>query len=316
MVRESILMLGALAALAIAEPPPLRLNPMSSATPEQLRILGRAPTPFELNWGIFVEWSEIPGGVFQLSVPEGFLTLRDRAFRFVCSQQWRPVGKGGWGFDEPLRFARRDPAHPYVAGKPYTIEPYQPYPARLRARVEPMTDRVELTFELVNLGKTPLDSELVWICFLHGFGGPRFDQLTVPGLSRDTFFRRGGVFEPWRPQQTRYGFMSAAGAALTERGWKRHRALQAKYGDALNISPHAPADGVRAATIQQGARTLSVALASEDAEVLGGPTGNPCTDLGLGLDPVAPGATGRVRATAWFVRGGLDELNQVLARAR
>jgi hypothetical protein len=109
MVRESILMLGAFAALALAQPPPLRLNPMSSATPEQLRILGRAPTPFELNWGIFVDWSEIPGGVFQLSVPEGFLTLRDRAFRFVCSQKgWK--GRLGIRRAPPVRSARSGPS--------------------------------------------------------------------------------------------------------------------------------------------------------------------------------------------------------------
>ena len=312
----ALITLCGLAVVATGSSSTLRLTPMAQATAEQLRILGRAPTPFEEKWGIFVEWSEVPGGVFQLSVPEGFLTLRDRNFRYVCSQRWQADGRGGWRSDEPLQFARRDPARPFEPGKPYTIEPYVQYPARLRARVEPFEDRVELAFELVNLGREPLESELLWICFLHGWGGPGFDQLTVPGFSRTTFFRRGGAFAPWPPQETEYKFMSASGAALTARGWRRHADLQARYGDALPVRPHPAADGVRAAKIDRRGRTLTVAIASEDAEVLGGPTGNPCTDLGLGLEPVPAGGSASVRATAWFVRGGFDVLERALAGAR
>jgi hypothetical protein len=293
----------------------LRLTPMSRATEEQLRILGRAPTPFEDNWGIFVQWPELAGGLFQLSVPEGLLSLRQGSFNYVCSQRWRSDPEGGWSFDEPLRFARRHPENPFVPGKPYTIEPYVPYPARLRAEVEPFENRVELRFELINEGRETLEPQLVWICFLHGWGGPGFDRLTVPGFSRDTYFRRGGAFLPWRPQESGYRFMSAAGSALTARGWRTHAELAARGGKVIPVRPHPAAEGVRAARIETGGRPLVVALASEDAEVLGGGTGNPCTDLGLGLESLGPGRRGRVRATAWFIRGELDDLNRSLGGA-
>jgi hypothetical protein len=316
MIRALVLAMCGAALAQAAASSPLRLTPMVRATAEQLRILGRAPTPFEERWGIFVEWAEVPGGVFQLSVPEGFLTLRDRNFRYVCSQRWESDGRGGWRFDEPLEFARRDTTPPFEAGKPYTIQPYVPYPARLRARVEPFSDRVELAFELVNQGRKTLESELLWICFLHGFGGSDFKQLTVPGFSRTTFFRRDGAYLPWPAQETEYRFMAASGAALTAKGWRRHAEMQARYGDALAVRPHPAADGVRAGRIERGGRTLTVAIASDDAEVLGGPTGNPCTDLGLGLEPIPPGGTARVRATAWFVRGDFDALERARAGAR
>jgi hypothetical protein len=59
-----------------------------------------------------------------------------------------------------------------------------------------------------------------------------------------------------------------------------------------------------------------VAIASDDTEVLGGGTGNPCTDLGLGLGKLRSGERGRVRATAWFVRGDLEDLGRAIDRAR
>jgi hypothetical protein len=145
------------------------------------------------------------------------------------------------------------------------------------------------------------------LCFLHGWGGAEFNRETVPGISHDTYFGRGGRLHPWRPQEKDFQFMRANGSALTALGWDQLAHYRAR-GTAMAVKPHDAADGIRAAVIRRPAGgPLTVGLTSPDAAILGGKIEYPCTDLGLGVGALAPGATASVTATAWFIKGGLEE---------
>ena len=295
------------------EEPALRLTPMARATPQQLKLLGRDPTPFELYWGIFVQWRDVPDGIFQLSVPEFVATLMDGSTKFVCGHEWQADGPHGLKTDVPLQLVRRQKDNPFRPGHPYVIEPYTPYAARLRAWVRAYEDRVEIRIQLENQSKTELSPQAMWVCFLQGWGGPKFDQITVPGLLRESYFRRDEKFLLWSDQIQKFRFMGAGGSALTEAGWRQIDDFTKRNGTAAKVRRHAAAEGIRAALIDRGGERHVVALTSDQAVILGGKDSNPCLDLGLDVGSLPPGASQEGRATAWFLRGGLDVLAKKLS---
>ena len=260
------------------EEPALRLTPMARATPPQLKLLGRDPTPFERYWGIFVQWPDVPDGIFQLSVPEFTATLLDGSIKFVCGHEWQADGPHGLKMDVPLQFVRGKKDQPFRPGEPYVIEPYKPYAARLRAWVRPHDDRVEIRIQLENQSKQELDPQAMWVCFLQGWGGPEFDRITVPGLSRESYFRRDEKFLPWRDQIQKFNFMGAGGSALTKAGWRQIDHFNKRNGKAATVRLHPAVEGVRAAIIDRNGERRVVALTSDHAAILGGKNSNPCTD--------------------------------------
>jgi hypothetical protein len=277
----------------------LRLTPMACATPEQLRLLGREPIPFERDASMLVQWSAIPEGIFQIRCPEAILSLKNprASFHLVRGQRWTADSANAWKFDNPLQVAHNTMGQPTV-----------PYKARLRGWVRAAKDHVNLRFQLVNETEATLEPQVLWVCFMHGLRGPKQDQVAVPGISKDSFFQRDGQFLPWRTQETEFKFMPANGSALTKAGWQQYEDFKLRGPVEVNIRAHAPAEGLRAALVQRGTQQLVVGLRSADALILGGKCEYPCTDLGLGLDPLKPGDTAEVRATAWFLSGGLREL--------
>lgn len=295
------------------EEPALRLTPMARATPPQLKLLGRDPTPFERYWGIFVQWRDVPDGIFQLSVPEFIATLLDGSIKFVCGHEWQADGAHGLKMDVPLQFVRGKKDQPFRPGEPYVIDPYRPYAARLRAWVRPHEDHVEIRIQLENQSKQELDPQVIWVCFLQGWGGPEFDQITVPGLSRESYFRRDEKFLPWRDQIQKFNFMGAGGSALTKAGWCQIDHFNKRDGKAATVRPHPAVEGVRAAIIDRIGERRIVALTSDHAAILGGKNLNPCTDLGLEIHSLPPATSQQVWATAWFLRGGLDVLSKKLS---
>ena len=79
---------------------------------------------------------------------------------------------------------------------------------------------------------------------------------------------------------------------------------------------HPPVEGLRVAMVETSSGPGVVGLTADAAAILGGKIANPCTDLGLGFGPLAEGATTELRATAWFVKGGLEELTEKMDAAR
>ena len=286
----------------------ISLTPMARATAEQLDVLGRQPTPHEVEWSVLVQWEKIPNGLFQLSVPEFVISLKRRQLDFVCGQRWITDGDGGWKTEVPYQLVRRPSPKDRIV-------PYAPYPAKLSAWVKPASDHVDVHLRFSNQSGRQLDPQVFWICLLSGYGGPEFDQLTVPGFSRDTYFSRDDRFLPWRPQEDDYVFMAAKGSALTQLGWDHHEFYQQRDGTAMAVKEHAAADGVRAAIIETPGGRCVVGLTSDSAAILGGKIMNPCTDLGLGFGPLAHGDAVDLRATAWFVEGGLSELRKKIETA-
>lgn len=88
--------------------------------------------------------------------------------------------------------------------------------------LNPKRRRGDVHLQFFNQSGTQLDPQVFWICLLSGYGGPEFDQLTVPGFSRDTYFSCDDRFLPWRLQEDDHVFMAAKGSALTQLGWDQH----------------------------------------------------------------------------------------------
>jgi hypothetical protein len=292
----------------------IRLLPAANAGPEQVKLLGREPTPREREWALLVQWSEIPDGIFQLALPEFSIRLDKTGWtRYVCGHRWQRAGLQVWRSDVPLQFEKPNPLKsdaPRHLRRKFEVEPEVLYQARLQSSAEAFDDRVEIRMQLTNESNQSLDPQIFWVCFLHGWGGEDFNRETVPGISHDTFFFREGRFLPWRSQERDFVFMRASGSALTPLGWKQLQHFRERDGDALPVKRHQPADGLRAALIQRSTGSLVVGLTSPDAAVLGGKIEYPCTDLGLGMGVLEPGATATVHATAWFLKGDLEALHR------
>ena len=290
----SLLLVGWLSRSAAAAGPSLRLTPCARATAGQIKLLGRHPDDLEREQALFVEWSKIPHTIFKINFPEAIIFLGRLArsgyaagFVYVRELQWGVHGTGGWKFDVPLKTDQRNPP--------------TPSPCRIRGWITPAEDHIDLRLQLTNQTRQTLKPQSLFVCT-----GRNLGKTAARLVTRDYFLRDGG-FLPWEPQEAQFTFGPAHIAALTEKGWQQFKWF-ADRGDTPPIKAHPAADGCRASVIQHDRKEYVVGFMSDDAVILGGKSSHPCQDLALGFGPLQAGESAEVRATWWFLEGGLDDL--------
>ncbi len=68
LITASLLTTGVLSSSA-ENADTIRLTPMAQASAEQLRLPGRKPSPYEIDWSILVEWEKSQVGSFNFPFP-------------------------------------------------------------------------------------------------------------------------------------------------------------------------------------------------------------------------------------------------------